>query len=472
MKKTAIFFIFLCLVYLEKYACAREIHWDWSKIDSEHIWFPMNFTWGCADSAIQTEGLVTAHGKMAKNSWSDLEEMDNRKVRVGAACERWTRFREDFKLIKQVGMNAHRFSVDWSKLEPEEGKFDEGAFQHYQEVIDCLLELKLEPFLTLFHHIAPTWFMEKGGFEFPENNVYFVRFAIKVFERFHEKVRYWIIFNEPVAYAFEAYFRERYPPRKRSLGLAGKVTLNQLNAHVEVAKEFRKIDKKARIGIAHMSHPIDGYSRWNPFEKSITKLFSALMNESTIQFFKTGRFRWVYPWASGINSEAPGTLDFFGINYYTHTTIKQISWNKLIPCTRPDEIIIDDCGNPERCKVMYPEGLYRSIKRASKLGLPIYITENGVAMEDPAIKDEYIKKHLYVVSRCLAEGFDIRGYFFWAITDCFSWNKGFENKHGIFAVNFETQERTYRPACDYLINTINKFSKHDSRSKPTSMLDA
>lgn len=207
-----------------------------------------------------------------------------------------------------------------------------------------------------------------------------------------------------------------------------------------------------------MSHPIDGYSRWNFLEKSITKLFSALMNESTIQFFKNGKFKWLYPWALYTNADAPTSLDFFGVNYYTHTTIRQIKWNKMVACHKPEEVIIDDCGDPERCKVMYPEGLYRSIKRASKLGLPIFITENGVASSDPKIKDDYLRKHLYVISKCLQEGYDIRGYFFWTLTDCFSWNKGFENKHGIYSVDFATQQRTYNPSCDYLINTIKRFS--------------
>lgn len=337
--------------------------------------------------------------------------------------------------------------------------FDEGALKHYQEMVDYLNSLGIEPFLTIFHHIAPTWFMKKGGFEHDENIIYFLQFATKLFERLHNKVRFWIIFNEPVAYSFEGYFRGRYPPNKRNLRLAGTVVLNMLNTHVAVAKKFKKINPHVQIGIAHMSHPIDAYSKWNIFAKSITKLFSSLMNESTIAFFKTGKFRWLYPWALATNPDAPQCLDFFGVNYYTHTTIKQTKWNEMVPCTRPEEIVIDECGDPERTKVMYPEGLYRSIKRAAKLDIPIYITENGVASRDPQIKDLYIKRHLYVVSQCLQEGYDIRGYFFWSLTDCFSWNKGFENKHGIFSVDFTTQERTYNPACDYLIQTIERFSQ-------------
>lgn len=450
-------FFYCGVLFFSFSVLSREIHWDWSKIDAEKIWFPKNFLWGCADSAIQTEGIVSANGNLVENSWT-MYEKSKKLVPVGAGCHRWDRYKEDIQLLKNIGMNTYRFSVDWSKIEPQEGKFDQDAMQHYIDVVDELLTQGIMPVLTLFHHVAPIWFMEKDGFEKEKNTDYFVRFAVFVFKQLHAKVPMWIIFNEPVAYAFEGYFRGEYPPKKNSLALAGKVILNQLNAHVAAAQEFRKINSQAKIGIAHMCHPIDAYSRWNLFEKSITKLFSHLMNETTITFFKTGQFTWLPPWVRGKNKLAPQSLDFFGVNYYTHTTIRQLSPFKMVAYAREDELIVDWSENSERSKVMYPEGLYRSIVRASKLNIPIYITENGAATNDPALKEEYLKKHLYVISRAIAEGYDVRGYFFWTLIDCFSWNKGYSNKHGIYAVDFETKERTYRPSAQYLIDTIKKFT--------------
>jgi len=451
----------LCMVSLAAtlpvFLCAREINWDWTQIDPTVVSFPKNFLWGCADSALQTEGIVTAGGKTIENSWTVYEKSEG-KVQVGVACERWTRYKEDFALTKDLGMNAHRFSVDWSKIEPEEGKFDQEAMQHYVDMVDELVSLGLKPMITVFHHAAPLWFMHKKGFEDEKNIAYFVRFARYVFNHLHEKVPFWIIFNEPIAYAFEGYFRGRYPPGKNSLTLAGKVTLNQLNAHVAAAQEFRRINRNAKIGIAHMSHPIDAFTKWNLFEKSVSKLFSYLMNETTITFFKTGKFKWVSPWIWATNEQAPGALDFFGVNYYTHTTLKQIHPFRMEAMTRPEEKVVDASDKAERSKVMYPEGLYRSIVRASKLNIPIYITENGAATDDPALKTEYLQKHLYVISRAISEGYDIRGYFFWTLVDCYSWNKGYGNKHGLYAVDFATQERTFRPANQYLIDIIQRFS--------------
>jgi beta-glucosidase len=454
------FLIFSIFSLLPFFATSREINWDWSTIDYNQVWFPPTFLWGCSDSALQTEGIVTAGGRTIENSWTAHEKTKPNLEKVGHACERWTRYKEDFKLLKQVGMNIYRFSVEWAKIEPHQGSFDREAMQHYIDVVDELLALGIEPVLTLFHHTCPLWFFDKESFEHADNIKYFVEYARYVFLHLHTKVKKWIIFNEPVAYAFEGYFRGVYPPAKKSLALAGLVILNQLNAHVAAAQEFRKINPNAKIGIAHMSQPLDSYTKWNPLVKTITKTFSYLINETTIQFFKTGKFRWLPPWIRGENKDAPGSLDFFGVNYYTHTTVKQIHPFKIEACPRPNEPVVDDSdGRPERTKVMYPEGLYRSIVRASKLGIPIYITENGVATENTALRDEYIRKHLYVASRCIAEGYDVRGYFFWTLMDCYSWNKGYANKHGIFAVNFETQERNYRPSAQYLIDTIARFSR-------------
>ncbi len=461
MYRCILFLIFNVFSIIPFFINSREIKWDWSTIDVCNITFPQQFLWGCSDSAFQTEGTVSSGGKTIENSWTEFEKSSNRSVRAGKACERWTRYKSDMGLLQEIGMNSYRFSIEWSKIEPQEGCFDHEAMQHYIDVIDELFELGIEPMVCLFHHTCPVWFFNKGGFENKKNIQCFVNFARYVFLHLHTKVNMWLTFNEPVAYAFEGYFRGIYPPAKKSLSLAGYVVLNQLNAHVQAVKEFRKINPNARIGIAHMCNPLDGYSKWNPMEKTITKIFSYLINETTIKFFKTGKFRWVPPWVRGNNKDAPGSLDFFGINYYTHTTVKQIHPFKMEAMHRPDEIVVDDSlKSAERTKVMYPEGLYRSIVRASKLNIPMYITENGAATNNRELKEEYLKKHLYVISRALSEGFDIRGYFFWTLIDCFSWNKGYANKHGIFAVDFETQERTYRDSAQYLIDTIKKFSKN------------
>jgi beta-glucosidase len=438
---------------------ARELQWNWNQLDSTDVFFPKNFLWGCADSAFQTEGIVTAGNQQIDNSWTEFEKERNHIQGVGQSCQRWTRYKEDIALLHESGMNAYRFSIDWSKIEPKEGVFNQKALQHYIDELELLYSYGITPMLTLFHHVCPVWFAQKGGFEYSKNIPYFVRFARYLFTHLHTKVPFWIIFNEPVAYAMEGYFRGTYPPGKKSLRLAGKVIKHMLYAHVQTANVFRAINPNVKIGIAHMIQPLDSYSSWNLVEKSIGKWMSYLLNGTTIDFFKTGTFNWTPTWVHGYRKDAPASLDFIGINYYTHTTIRQYSTFHLGASIRPDDKVVDSSKDPERSKVMYPEGLYRAIVRASALKIPIFITENGCASANNALKNEYLKKHLYVVSRALKEGYPISGYFYWTLTDCYSWNKGFSNKHGIYQVNFETQERSLRANCSYLLETIKKFRK-------------
>lgn len=453
-------FFFNAMLSVILVAFAPEIHWKWDKINHLNVQFPQTFLWGCVDSAFQTEGVVTSGGQQVENNWTRFEQKVNAQIRVGRGCDRWNRYEEDIERMASIGMRAYRFSVDWSKIEPVEGQFDEEALAHYSAMIDCMLARGITPFITLYHHICPQWFEDRGGFARSKNSTAFLNYATKVFNRFHNKVRYWIIFNEPVAYAMEGYFRKTYPPQKHNLRLTGKVIRNMLNTHVTVAQAFKKINSSVQVGIAHMMHPVDAYSTWNYFEKSVSKWFNHLMNTTTINFFKTGHFSWTPTWVSTYNELAPKSIDFIGVNYYTHTTLKQLGPLSMEARVRKTEPIVDFSENHERSKVMYPEGLYRSIQKAARLNKPIYITENGCASEDVALKDDYIKKHLYVVSRALKEGFDIRGYFFWTLTDCYSWNKGYNNRHGIFAVDFETMERSTqpRPHCAYLLETIKRFS--------------
>lgn len=446
---------------------SKEERWNWKKgeekkwDDLNDLQFPSNFLWGCADSAWQTEGAETVDGKLVENSWTEYErsvdaqgQKLHKKECVDRGCHRWTRYEEDVALLPQIGMNAYRFSVEWSKIEPEEGVFDERAMQHYVDMVDEMIAQGITPVITLFHHTYPLWFAHKDGFEKKSNLHCFTEYAMHVFKHLHNKVRYWIIFNEPVGYAMEGYFRGNYPPRKKSLRLAGKVARNQLRTHVETAKLFKAVDNTVQVGIAHIINPLDVYHSWNPMERAVVRYFNYIVNDLTIDYFKTGKFNWGYL-VTDNQPDAPNSLDFIGVNYYTHTTIKQTSPFNMIPMPRPEEKIIE--AVPGRWKVMYPEGLYRAIKKVSVLKKPIFITENGCSSENLQIRDEYTKKHLYVISKAIKKGYDVRGYFYWTLVDSFCWRRGYGPKYGIFKVDRETQERTMRVGYDYLLAVVRRF---------------
>jgi beta-glucosidase len=433
-----------------------EKHWSWSNINLDSISFPPTFLWGCADSAFQTEGSQV-FDRTVQNSWTDYEIKSKRQLEdlVGKGCNRWDTFKEDISLIATLGMTAYRFSIEWSKIEPREGFFDQSVLDHYDTLIDEIISQGIKPFITLFHHTLPLWFAQRGGFEKKENIRYFVRYANYIFDRLHTKILFWIILNEPIGYAIEAYFRGNYPPCKKKLKLAGKVARNMMKAHVLIAQEYKYKNSSIKVGIAHIIQLLDPYHTWNPLEKIVSSFFDTVVNKSLIRFFKTGNFCWPLC-LKYYNINAPNSLDFIGINYYTHTLIKH-SWPlTLKTATRSFEPRLNTLHKGFMQKSIYAEGLYRAIKRASCLSIPIYVTENGVDTIDDQMREEYLKKHFYAMYRARMEGYDIRGYFYWTLVDCFSWNKGYSAHYGIFAVDPHTQQRVLRPAYHYFLETIKK----------------
>jgi beta-glucosidase len=467
-----------------------EDRWNWNTIDTTKISFPCNFIWGTGDSAFQTEGVVTAGGKTIKNSWTEWEEQiiikDGIKQprtplnnRAGKACERWTYYKEDIQREKQLGMNAHRFSLEWSKIEPQKGVFDPEAMQHYIDYAKEMLALGIQPIPTLWHHTWPLWL--KHGFETEESKEEFTKFALYVLHAFKDAgllkhVKIWLTLNEPIGYVLAAYIDGKYPPGKKfSFDLAGKVAKNLLDTHISVYEAFKKVDPTLKISFAHMMNPIQPYHPWNPLDYLPAKIFDYLTNDVALEYFKTGNFYWlnIADWKDitlnnfwnklkslhfniGIfsvqhNSNAIGKLDFIGVNYYTHTLLKMFKLS-----ARPEEILADNY-EVKAIKANYPEGFYHSLKKAATLGIPILITENGFAATDK-LRDDYLKKHLYVIYKAMDEGVDIRGYLFWTLTDCFGWNSGQYSRHGILHVDFKTQERTFRPGAQYLVDVIKEKS--------------
>ncbi len=460
-----------------------EKRWNFDSVDFTKVIFPSNFIWGTADSAYQTEGTETARGEACENNWTkwDEEKIANKngvyqprtpvEKRPGKACGRWTRYPEDIKLAADIGMNAFRYSIEWSKIEPELGVFDEEAMQHYIDFTWELIRQGLQPIPTLFHHTWPTWFNALGinkerAFARASNIPYFVEFAEYVFKSFQKAgllkhVTTWLTFNEPAGYALAAYVHGKYPPGNKltftfwdDLKRCGTVLKNMLDAHIAIYDLFKAIEPTVKISLAHMMQPLQPYHPWNPLDVLPAKIFNYLLNEVTLNYLQTGNFNWL-KLLSTHNPNAIGKLDFIGVNYYTHTLLKMFKAQ-----ARPEEKL----GNADEGaagKAIYAEGFYYALKRVAELmpGLPILITENGFDSEDVALRTEYLQKHLYVLHKVMQEGINIRGYLFWTLTDCYGWTSGNSSKHGIYAVNFDTQERTLKPSAQYLVDVIQASKK-------------
>ena len=420
---------------------------DWSKIEINKLTFPKDFLWGVATAAHQVEG------NNINNQWYLWESTVNasgkpmilRGQLSGIACDHWRRYNQDIHLMKDLGVNSYRFSVEWSKIEPREGVFDTLAIKHYQDVCDSLIVNGIVPMVTLHHFTNPIWFEKKGAFEKKENIADFIRFTEVVYMALKDRVRFWCTINEPAVYVVEGYFQGANPPGKKDPQLAAVVLRNILEAHVQAYWKIKSLPggDHARVGVVKNMTQADPYSKWNLGDWVFANLIEGVFNGTTLNFLKTGKYRFVMPTMAKLieeNPKAKGSLDFIGLNYYSHYNYK-FSFNldrafqaKLLP----GEIKTDmDYAS-------YPEGFYRAIKTVSQFGVPIYITENGIADAKDDRRAQFISQYLYVVSKAISEGYDIKGYYYWSLLDNFEWSLGYDMKFGLYSVDMASQMRTMK----------------------------
>ena len=405
-----------------------EPHENWTAVDMNALTFPSDFRWGTATAAHQVEGHLV-------NNWTHHEQRNN-LVQSGAACDHWNRWQEDFQLISELGLNSYRFSVEWSRIEPTEGTWNNDALAVYSNMVDDLLERGIRPVVTLHHFSHPQWWEAKGGFADRANAPHFVRYCERVFEVLSDRVETWVTINEPTVFSSMGYTLGMFPPGRRSLRATLRVMRNLLLAHADVYLALKKIRPEVRIGIAKNVTLFDPKNRWSPIDWPLARLLEWFWNGAWRSGVENGRMFF------GDVSAAKGTLDFVGLNYYTHVLVgpASVSLLKMKFPKRAHEVATE-FGYP-----MYAEGLRRALDFLAPLGVPIEITENGVADANDTLRTEHLKRHLWVLSQAIQDGHDVRSYHHWSLMDNFEWAEGYSMRFGLHHVDFETQERTLRPS--------------------------
>ena len=383
--------------------------------------FPKDFLWGAATSAHQVEG--SNH-----NDWTEWEKENAARLSKknegkyppenfisGRACDHYSRYEEDFDLAKKLGHNTHRFSIEWSRIEPEEGKFSELEIEHYRSVIRALRARGLEPFVTLWHWTMPTWFVEIGAFEKRANIEYFARFCQRIVKKFSGEVTFWITINEPEIYAGNSYLKGVWPPQNKNFISYIKVLTNLIKSHKNIYEIIKKYDSKAQIGITKNNIYFEAYQ--NKIGNRILKKF--------IDWW------WNFYFLNRIKKYQ----DFIGLNHYFHNRIKNFKFNQN------ENKKISDMGWE-----LYPESIYYVLRSLKRYNQPIYITENGLADAEDKNREWFIKESLKNIHKAISEGVDVRGYLYWSLLDNFEWDKGFWPRFGLVEINYRTLERRIRPS--------------------------
>jgi beta-glucosidase len=400
--------------------------------------FPSSFLWGTAASAHQVEGGNT------NNDWWEWEGKGRTAdgSRSGAACDHYRLFEQDFSALQKQHHNTHRFSVEWSRIEPRQGRWDKQAVAHYQRVIRSLNARGLAPMLTLHHFTNPLWLARMGGWENPRVVDLFERYARFAARELGKDVGLWITINEPVVYAYECYVSGIGPPGKNDFSAAMRVIRHMLLAHAAAYHVLHDVlGGSCRVGFAKHYRVLDPFRGGSFFDRLLSLCFDFMFNRMFPAACRSG----IIPPPAAFFRRVRGlknTMDFLAVNYYTRELIR-------FDISKADSFFMSMSTKPG-AKVnslgweFYPFGLFRFLKMLGKYDKPVYITENGTCVADDTERARFIVAHLRQAHRAVSRGIDVRGYYYWSCLDNFEWAEGFTPRFGLTEVDYKTQRRTLR----------------------------
>lgn len=364
--------------------------------------FPKGFLWGSSTSSYQVEGGIE------NTDWAEAGREGKVPV-AGKACDHYNRFAEDFDTARSLGHNAHRFSIEWARIEPEEGRFDEHEVEHYRTVLRSLKEHGLEPLVNLWHFTLPLWFAEMGGFEHKNAPAIFARYCGYIIKELGGEAQHWITINEPLVWLLSGYVRGKWPPFRMNPIKFFTVQSALVAAHKSAYSAMKKIRPDIQIGVAkHNIHFSSDGKPWNNLAKKL------------IDWFWNRRFL----------DAIADHQDFIGLNHYFY---KQFGSKKKLPKS--------DMGWD-----IYPEAIYHCLIDLKRYRKPLYVSESGIADASDEKRGVFITDYLSFVKKAIDEGAYVRGYFYWSLLDNFEWSYGFEKKFGLVAIEPETLKRAIRPS--------------------------
>lgn len=398
--------------------------------------FPEGFYWGAATSSFQTEGGIE------NMDWAKAAR-DGRVPPIGRACDFYNRYESDFDIAKSLGHNCHRISVEWARIEPEEGKFDEQEIEHYLKVLAALRARHIKPFITIWHFTLPLWFSESGGFERKDAPEVFARYCGYVAKKLGNDCRHFATINEPIVFASNGWVRGTWPPFKEWPGMGHalahvpghrqnekdsslrnivryfRVRRNLARAHNAAYDAIKAAAFGAEVGIVHQV--LLFHANANP----LNRVLASIMN-----------WFWTHSFFMRIHRKC----DSIGINYYLH---KKFGDTKIYEKT--------DMGWD-----VYPEGLCDALLMMKRYGKPLWVAEAGIADAADRIRADYIKHLIRCMYVAIEQGADVRGYMYWSLLDNYELAHGYEKRFGLVEIDYETLERKIRPSAYVYKDIIEK----------------
>lgn len=414
-------------------------------VTRDRLPFPPGFLWGTATAAHQVEG------DNSNNDWWAFEQQPGaiwHGDRSGLACDWWRNAERDLDLMAEMGHTAHRLSVEWSRIEPQENVFDGQAIDRYRQILSGLRRRGIEPVVTLHHFSSPLWLGGRGGWLNPKVVGHFRRFVHHTVDRLGDQVKLWCTMNESAIYAALGYVSGYHAPGRKSLPSYFRVLRHQLLAHAAAYRVVHALDGQARVGLVHSWQTFDPLDPGDRAAVWLARLLDRWCNGLVVDAVTEGRLGFPMGVGLGQVGELVDSQDFFGLNYYNRrrVSLRPHDSHRLPILGNTPGAEMSDCGRDGSYGEVYPAGIYRVLKKLAGIGKPIYITETGLPDADDDQRPRFLLTHLAQLQRAIAEGVDVRGLFHWTFTDNFEWSEGWGLRFGLVALDQETQERTPRPS--------------------------
>ena len=413
------------------------------------LYFPKGFKWGCTTSPYQTEG------DNANSDWWAWEQGEGNIAggqKSGRACDWWgDGFLADVDWMARLNNNAHRMGVEWSRIEPGEGRFDDAAIDRYRFMLQSLRERGVEPMVTLHHFSNPIWVAERGGWESPDILPLFERYVDKVVSSLKDLCEVWITINEPTVYAALGYLQAlsqdgvrhqtTFPPGKNDPDLMLVVGENLMLGHAGAYHTIHRLQPEARVGIAHAMQQLDPLNPRSLLDRWALGQHDRFTNQSVLDAVFLGRI--LRRVGSRHVRAMRDTVDFIGLNYYAR---ELVAFDRRSPQTLFGRRVRNPDGefSDKNYGEVYPRGLYRLLRRLKRTGKPIAITENGLPDHDDDRRPAFLVNHLKQVWHAINENVPVLGYYHWTLSDNFEWAEGWNLRFGLVELDPDTQARSLR----------------------------
>jgi len=365
--------------------------------------FPEGFLFGSSTAAHQVEG-----GNFNNDWWAWEHAPHTPCVEPsGDAIDQWHRYEEDFALLASLGQNAHRLSLEWSRIEPAPGEYSTAALEHYRRVLGTLEQHGLRPFVTLHHFTLPRWLAQRGGWLAPGAIERFARYVERAAAALGDLMPFAGTINEPQIVAVMGYRHGWFPPGLRNPVLFERVTRRLIDAHVAAVQAVKTGRGDPQAGVCLQ---LPAFEPARPGDPACVVACDELV----------GWMEQVY--LDGLVG------DWVGVQYYTRQRVDPAAAGGFAPA--PDGAPLTQMGWE-----IHPEGLHRAIHSAARTGLPVYVTENGIATSGDEQRLAYMRDHLAQVARAIADGVDVRGFHYWSSFDNFEWAEGYRPTFGMIGID-------------------------------------